>query len=366
MRAKDQFAGGKAVASCEHLEQRRLFTAALVNQELHRPPRCVADLNGDKCEDVIVVTNERTGGGGSGGAIGFDTYLNDGKGNMQFVSHTTCKAEAGTVADGIAVTNIDGGAPDVALKIVTGRATSADPQAAPVVSLILLSGTGKGDFVQRNTLVIPHVLETRRWSQDPYVEDTQRGCVSGDIDGDQVPDVISWIESDVVALLAKTGKPTPVNVLFNPREYSRVFGVGDMDGDGRADLIAGLDDALCWVPFDLTAEGSPVAGKIQQVQGVGITQKTQIVVGDVDGDGITDDLVLMDAQRVTVGINNLSSGGGIKFAQVDGTLGADPDEVLVGDIDGDGKDEVFVTVDKTKPETATKKYYVGHVTLLKQ
>ena len=61
--------------------------------------------------------------------------------------------------------------------------------------------------------------------------------------------------------------------------------VGDWDGDGRPDLLAGMIDPLPTVVFDLLA---PMA---HQPQTVGVPYGVAAVAADLDADGVDDVLV---------------------------------------------------------------------------
>ena len=73
-----------AAPACESLEPRRLYAAdpsaklGLVHQGLRHPP-CIADMNGDGLDDLVVMTAHSGGGDG----VGVDVLINDGNGTFR-------------------------------------------------------------------------------------------------------------------------------------------------------------------------------------------------------------------------------------------------------------------------------------------
>lgn len=344
-------------ARCESLEPRRLFAAA-GHQELHRPPRVMADVNGDGADDLIVGQLSTVKGVAKVGlgVAGFSVYLNDGKGQFRFHGHTDCD-DADSVVDldievgQLGGKTVDGSTnqwPTLALKLysVTGQPTPVGDVAGKV-KLVLFSGNGKGDFQQGKTHVMPHVLEARKnkdYATDPYVETTIRGLDIGDMDGDGDGDLLSWEQNDVVAALTDGTDVTGEIVL--PEGRSRddgIIGLADFDGDGTADRGVVIDDAL-WYLHQKFVDGKPGPTRATKIDGFTIKQGMAVRLADVDGDGDRDDLVVIDGQQLGFGINEQ----GVRlhsftWTQADRPLRGSTRDLLIGDADGDGADDL-VTV----------------------
>lgn len=383
--------------SVERLENRRLF-AAFVHQELHRPPIAMRDLNGDGLADLVVVTAQvrrndnvdaggdgngnggHAGGGGGGAAgrsllFGFDVYLNAGDNSFRFGGGTDCNDTDAVAAD-IAIGDLTGdGVPDVALKLysVTGQLTPA--REAITSKVVLFGGSGKGDFTQRESFVLPHVLDTSdsRRSLVPKQVIERSGMAVGDVDGDGAADLVSWQDDQVITVMSDArGGPrqtTSQDGTFSHgtiRGNARVVGLGDLDADGDMDLVAYDEDAPTvlvrgWDP----KEKKPIiGGTVDPSPATRNGRIDGILIGDLDGDGFTDDLALLSGKRLTVGINQTKpdpAGGepvySFSWGETRNLAGVRPADVRVVDLDGDGVDDLFAL--------RWQRNGIGHVTLIK-
>ena len=364
---------------CEFLETRRLYAAgvasgevgklglvhqelhrpptALLHQELHRPPTALADLNGDGLDDLITA---RTGGAKESVSLGLGftsiRVMNNEKGEA-FVPGTELeiKDDALTLDVWIAAGDVDGdGRADVAVlrSAALNPIVASDPWTIET-RLHILHGDGKGGFDGQETFKLP-IRGGSAAVGAPKKSFASRGVAIGDLDGDGRGEVIAWAEDECVLLHLKSGTTTKYEVLFNPKEYSRIVGTGDLDGDGRDDLVAIVDDGLSYASFDFSSGGTPAA-KVSKIDAFTIKQGVRVAVGDLDGDGFRDDLALFDNSSATIALNDKLS---VKFETVDYPAGVVADEILIGDIDRDGIDDLF-TVLRTKHDTV--KNSIGNI-----
>ena len=171
-----------------------------------------------------------------------------------------------------------------------------------------------------------------------------REIVVGKLDGDADFDFINANYSgNSVTVLLNNGSATfapatgsPVAVGTVPREVA----VGDLDGDGDRDFVAGnyQSNNLSVMLNDgsgtfTQAAGSPIA--------VG-TRPVGVVLGQFDGD---DDLDIAVANNSNNSVSILLNNGSAGFAPASGspvTVGAGPRGLARGDLDGDGDTDLAV------------------------
>ncbi|HEY5691897.1 MAG TPA: FG-GAP-like repeat-containing protein [Cyclobacteriaceae bacterium] len=179
---------------------------------------------------------------------------------------------------------------------------------------------------------------------------TPNSVAVGDLDADGKLDIaVTNMGSNSISLFrnASTG---PGNVSFDAKvdlttgasPYSVV--IGDLDKDGKADLVVGNNLGNSVSIFRNTSIG---AGNISFDTKTDFTTGAypkHVVIGDFDQDG-KDDLAVVNQFDGTVSIlQNTSSGpGSISYAaKVDFTAGTNPEHVAVGDLDADGKADLVV------------------------
>ncbi|MEQ8237816.1 MAG: FG-GAP-like repeat-containing protein, partial [Cyclobacteriaceae bacterium] len=128
-----------------------------------------------------------------------------------------------------------------------------------------------------------------------------------------------------------TGVTTPLSVA-----------IGDLDGDGKADLAVANYGSNTVSIFRNT---STAVGTMSYASG----QKTgsgpiSIAIGDLDGDGKVD-LAVINESSATVSVfrNTSTAVGTISYAaKQDYTTGTEPYSAAIGDLDGDGKADLAV------------------------
>jgi len=236
-----------------------------------------ADLNHDGFADVVVAHD------GSGQPVFVTAFLGSGTGDL----HRSW--ELGTpynTSMGICAGDFDGdGNEDVAVAVSDNRAAA-----------LVFEGSGDGTF--RAPIVVPTV------SPDPAVSDGTVAVAAGDLDRDGRDDLVLSCFDNTNQLVIHRGTASglagPVQV---PLPSPVSVGVGDVNGDGKLDLVAcnvghgtlsvlyGRGDGTFDDPVSLPTGPSPSA----------------VVVADLDGDGQADAAVIDlsdDAIRVYTDLAN--------------------------------------------------------------
>lgn len=185
-------------------------------------------------------------------------------------------------------------------------------------------------------------------SFQPAVNLTGGGSIAAcDLDKDGRIDLISTVfASDQLNILRNTTQDkvisfaaaTTVGNVVNPISVQ----AADIDGDGLPDLIVTNPTlSVVYVIKNLSTSGNLDFDSSQSfATGAGCRK---LATGDIDGDGKTDIVVANTSASTVSVLRNTSSGGAITFSpKVDFATTSDPEGVAVGDLDGDGKPEIAV------------------------
>ena len=169
----------------------------------------------------------------------------------------------------------------------------------------------------------------------------------GDLDGDGKPDLaVANANGGSVSVLRNTSTSGSLSfdakVDFNTGTSPYTVAIGDLDGDGKPDLaVANLNSSTVSVLRNTSTSGSVAfAAKVDFGTGGG---PTSVAIGDLDGDG-KPDLAVANYNGNTISqLLNTSTSGSVSFAaKVDFSTGTNPYDVAISDLDGDGKPDLAV------------------------
>jgi hypothetical protein len=326
-RATAQSKQGKKI-SVEPLEGRQLLSASLPNLST-----AVGDFNGDGKADIASITTINLGKKSSASAL----VVQLGQGNGAFV---TSSVQVLSGKPSAIVTGDFNGDKNHDIGLLTADASGQ-------VSLTTYLGDGKGQLTAGATQSVGTI---------PLANVT-----AGDVNGDGFADLLSWNSSSVfVSLNDGTGKLLPAVQNDNPfGTLATPAGAGDLDGDGRPELL-GVNGG------QLLGNKATAATGIYQLtflptlgSSIRLDNK-RLVVADVNGDGVND-LIAMGDGSVHVALQITQPGQDITFAPWVATKAdIDPSQMLVGDVNGDGKADLFRLSSDINLVTQSKLVLIGN------
>ena len=221
-----------------------------------------------------------------------------------------------------------------------------------------VDGDGKPDLavlnsnlvsVLRNTSVIGLITSSSFDAKVDFgVGSDPNGVAISDVNGDGKPDLsVSSVTNGEISVLRSTSVPS--SVLFASRIgfYAPGVGIaiGDLDMDGKPDLATGNNsDNTVSVLRNVIVSGSITSGSFApRIDFPTENFPMGVAIGDLDGDGKPDLAVAANGGNAVSVLRNTSVSSSITFAsKVDYITGGSPRSVAIGDIDGDGKQDLIV------------------------
>jgi hypothetical protein len=297
----------------------------------------VGDFNNDSFPDIAIANAEDSS---------ITILLGDGKGNFTNAAGSPFSSNRSPNDIAIADFNRDG-------NLDLGIANTE------ISELTILLGNGKGQFQQAEKS--PFVVHSK-----PHTH----GIAIADFNGDGILDLAtdSWGINNVLIIFGD-GKMNFNNETFykvGNRPYQRLRS-GDFNKDGKPDIVTtNLEGNNATV---LLGEGN---GKFHEAEGSPFTCGVApfgVAVDDVNGDG-NPDLAIVNSPTITSEIKGedglwilLGDGAG-KFSSLPGSpfkTGRSPSRVAIGDLNGDGINDIAVTNYNDKSITI---FYMGKNTVM--
>jgi hypothetical protein len=183
-----------------------------------------------------------------------------------------------------------------------------------------------------------------------------RGVAITDLDADGKPDIITPDNNLTLA----GGNPNPFGTvtiykntssvgnlsfaspeILNADDYPRKVFTADLDGDGKPDIVVGNNNTASITVF----KNNSVPGTVSFSGGTDYTtggNPEEISMGDLDGDNKADVAVANFTGSTVSVFRNTSSGATISFAPKQDLVVATPIGISMGDLDGDGKPDLAV------------------------
>jgi hypothetical protein len=189
---------------------------------------------------------------------------------------------------------------------------------------------------------------------DFFIEGNTPSFVAvGDLDTDGKADLVV-VNQSTISLLRNISSG-PGNIGFSNRSNNIVLGsgplslaIGDLDGDGKPDLAVALKNSNTVSVFRNTSVGIGIISFANEPESYDTgTDPIAISIGDLDGDGKADLAVVNEGSATISVLRNTSVGPGrISYSsKVDFATNPSPSFVSIGDLNGDNKLELVVTND---------------------
>ncbi len=280
----------------------------------------IGDFDGDGKPDVAL--------GGNGGGTFVSVYRNTSvPGIISFAARQDFTASSGQ-GNGNRIIDLDqDGKPDI----------------------VSVHWSGNCVWVLRNTSTGPGIISFAAGVS--FATTTQPHKIDvGDLDGDGKPDVvITCFTSNKLSVFRNTSVPGTIAFAarqdFVPGTVPYFVHIGDLDGDGKADIaLVNRDVATLAVYRNTSVPGTiTLAARQDFATPAGTFTHYGLAYGDLDGDGKPDLAVGNYTLNVTSIFRNTSVPGVVSFApRVDLPSGVSYD-VGIDDFDGDGRPDLAVT-----------------------
>ena len=183
-----------------------------------------------------------------------------------------------------------------------------------------------------------------------YPVDSQPDSIKiGDVDGDGENDVVvSNALSDSISVLIQNAGVLSPQVTYSITSYgNNKIDIGDMNNDGRKDVIvmrgkkSGIDDVAVFIQNVTNTLDTPVYRGVSGVD----TRVFGMAAGSVNGDSRADIVTTFGANTNTYVAVFIQNNAASLDTPVNYTAYNSPGAVAIGDVSGDGKNDVVVLHD---------------------
>ncbi|HBA85679.1 MAG TPA: hypothetical protein DCZ95_16480 [Verrucomicrobia bacterium] len=219
-----------------------------------------------------------------------------------------------------------------------------------------LTGDGLPDVVEGNyfgstggpnTVVINNGVDPADWARVSLgspLADMTRSVALGDLTGDGRPDVVvgNYTQQNYVVINNGCSPETweRVNLGSELRDATYVLAIGDLTGDGRADVVVGNYQQASYV---LINDGTSPSNWVREGLGTNPVSAAQsLAIGDLTGDGLADVAVGNYAQANFVLVNDGASPTNWARISLGTNLVDQTTSIAIGDLTGDRRLDVAV------------------------